>query len=167
MTNAEFCQQYDSVLDKLQAFAMKLTRNPEQAKDLMQETAERAFNNKNRFQVGTNFRAWITTIMRNTFINEYRKNRNRDKLETPIHKLLFVLKSESSNNGAESRLTKEELERVIGQLKEKHRKIFSMYYQGYHYDEISDEMDLPIGTVKSRLFYARKELKKHIKTIYN
>jgi len=166
MTDNEFCNHYSDTVDKLTAYAMKLTRNADRSKDLIQETAKQAYVNKHRYQMGTNFKAWITTIMRNTFINNYRKNKKRRNLETPIDKLLFALEGKSVSNSAESSLTQEELYDIIDGLKDKYSRTFLLFYKGYHYDEISEEMDLPIGTVKSRLFQARKELKKRIKAQY-
>lgn len=166
MTNSEFCNHYNGITQKLQAFAIKLTKNHEDALDLVQETVERAFVNREKFQMGTNFKAWMTTIMRNTFINGYRKNRKQKTVEAPIDDFLFAVESKTISNGAETTMMLGELHQAINDLDGKYRVPFLMFHQGFQYDEIADHMDLPIGTVKSRLFFARKQLKKHIEEYY-
>lgn len=159
MTTFEFNRQYSRLEGLLFSFALKLTSNREDAKDIFQETLLRAFANRNRFTLGTNFKAWITTILRNCFINNYRRQRTRNKVEQPLDQNLeFALKKAVINDGP-SQLMLEELDQLFEQLDNDHRLPFELYYKGHEYREIADMLELPIGTVKSRIFFARKKLK--------
>lgn len=167
MTPIEFNSQYHKLEDLLFAFAMKLTRNYDNAKDLMQETVANAYANRHRFKMGTNFKAWMTTIMRNAFINNYRKIRKRNQIEQPIEDVAYAVESKTINQKADSVIMMKELKKILNSLKDDHRIPFWMYYQGYQYNEIAEHLDLPIGTVKSRIFFARKKLKNKINANYN
>lgn len=167
MTNLEFNCQFDALQRKLLPFAYRLTNNVEDAKDLVQETAIRAFNNRAKFENGTNFRAWVTTIMRNTFINFYRKKKNRATSSEPADSYVFVNEKNACANGAGSNIMMRELQRIINALDNTYRKPFMMFYEGYKYEEIAENMSLPIGTVKSRIFFARRQLRDTINFQYD
>ena len=158
MSTIEFNYHFDTLQSKLLPFAYRLTNNLEDAKDLIQETALRAYNNKEKFEVGTNFRAWVTTIMRNTFINVYRKKKNRATSSEPTDSYVFVNENHACANEAPSNITMMELHNILNSLDVIYRKPFMMFFEGYKYDEIAETMDLPIGTVKSRIFFARQKL---------
>ena len=162
----EFNQQYGKLEGFLYSFALKLTRNSEDAKDLLQETASRAYEFRHRFTVGTNFKAWITTIMRNLMINNVRSSKKRKTAETPIDDVLFAVENKAVKNQAVSSIMSKELDAILGSLSNEYRIPFLMFYQGYEYQEIADHLDLPMGTVKSRIFYARKKLKSLIHQHY-
>jgi RNA polymerase sigma factor (sigma-70 family) len=164
MTTSEFTAKFNELNKTLFGIAMRITRNVEDAHDLMQEAALRAFKNRDRFQVGTNFRAWMATIMKNTFINNYRRNSKRKHLELPYDKFSFAIGNAKSEASATSHLMKAELDKMVEELNDGYKKPFKMFNEGYHYDEIADSMDIPMGTVKSRIFYARKQLKEKIRT---
>ncbi len=166
MTNLEFNCQFDALQKKLLPFAYRLTNNFEDAKDLVQETAIRAFNNREKFENGTNFRAWVTTIMRNTFINFYRKKKNRATSSEPTDSYVFVNENHAVDNSAGSNIMMRELQRIISELDNTYRKPFMMFYEGYKYEEIAEDMSLPIGTVKSRIFFARRQLRDSINYQY-
>lgn len=166
MTPLEFNQQYDSLYDLLFAFAMKLTRNVEDAKDLMQETVTNAYANRHRFEVGTNFKAWITTIMRNAFINEYRKRRTRNKVEEPIENVMYMVENKPSMDETDRIVQMKDLGKILDSLNIEHRLPFLMFFRGYQYNEIAEHFDLPIGTVKSRIYFAREKLKNMIQRNY-
>jgi RNA polymerase sigma-70 factor (ECF subfamily) len=146
--------------------AMKITRNVEDAKDLLQETAIRAYKNRHKFKVGTNFKAWMATIMKNVFINCYRKKKRRPSFDIQVEDLFVVNDRTMVRNAAPSNLMMEELRGSIAGLPEDYRKPFVLFFEGYRYDEIADEMDIPLGTVKSRIFYARRKLREDIKGEY-
>ncbi len=166
LTNIEFQQRYNEYHDLLFGFAMKLTRNLDNANDLMQETACRAFRHRGKFTIGTNFKAWMTTIMRNTFINGYRKKRTRNKVEAPIEDFLFAIENKTINGTAESSVMMNELEALLGKLSTTYRIPFVMFVKGYQYQEIAEQLDIPIGTVKSRIYSARQNMQKMIKEHY-
>lgn len=166
MTTKEFNQKYQPLESLLFAFAMKLTRNSTNAQDLMQETLCRAFKNKDRFLMGTNFKAWITTIMRNNFINDYRKNKTRNRVEAPIEDFSYFVENKSVEGNANSIIMMKELTKMVESLSEGFKEPFNMFNEGFHYDEIAETMGIPIGTVKSRIFFARKKLRNMVANRY-
>jgi len=162
----QFLKEYRTLENRLYAFAMKLTRSSSDADDLMQETVVRAYDNRDRFQVGTNFKSWSTTIMRNTFINNYRSKRRRNLVDGSLEEHSYATESRAVPNDCESTLMMEELSQLLDQVKPKYRTPFLMHYKGYEYQEIAAEMNIPIGTVKSRLYTARQQLSKLIRVHY-
>ena len=166
MTSIEFQDNLTPIRDLLFAFALKLTRNQEDAKDLMQETLTRAFSNLDRFTVGTNFKAWISTIMRNSFINNYRKKKTRNRVEKPVDDFLFAVESTTITGSAHSKIMQKELTNMVDRLEDGYKTPFLMFFQGYRYQEISEQINLPMGTVKSRIFFARKKLKGMVQARY-
>ncbi|MCF8247183.1 MAG: sigma-70 family RNA polymerase sigma factor [Saprospiraceae bacterium] len=166
MTTIEFNCQFNILQHKLLPFAYRLTNNVEDAKDLIQETAMRAYNNKEKFESGTNFKAWVTTIMRNTFINIYRKKKNRATSSEPSDSYIFVNDKFAVDNNAPSNMTMVELDGIMHTLDNIYRTPFQLFFEGYKYEEIAENMNLPIGTVKSRIFFARQKLKETINFSY-
>jgi RNA polymerase sigma-70 factor, ECF subfamily len=163
MSTLEFKGQLDSLASILLSFAYNLTKNGEDAKDLFQETAYRALNNRDKFQPDTNFKAWMFTIMKNIFINNYRKKvKSNTVLDSSDNQYYLNSYSHSSENGAEGSIMISEINHMIEGLDESTRIPFLMHYDGFKYQEIADELGLPLGTVKSRIFFARKELKENI-----
>ena len=163
----QFMKQFSSFQDKLFSFALRLTHNQEDARDLMQETALRAYGNRDKFKVGTNFKGWLTTIMRNTFINNYRREKKRKMVNEPLDTFLFAIENRNTvSNDAFSQLPMQELEGLFEEIGEAYSTPFLMFYRGYHYDEIAEYMQIPMGTVKSRIFFARKKLKALIRELY-
>ncbi len=166
MTSSAFNAQYQPLEDLLFAFAMKLTRDTVNAQDLMQETLCRAYKAKDRFKEGTNFKAWITTIMRNNYINEFRKLKTRNRVEAPVEDYGYMVENKGSQGDAGSLIMMKELTGMVDSLSEDFQKPFVMFMDGYHYDEIAAEMNIPMGTVKSRIFFARKKLKSMVQAQY-
>ena len=165
MSTIEFNSHFNQMTALLQAFAYNLTKNAEDSKDLFQETAFRALRNREKFRQGTNFKAWLFTIMKNIFINNYRKNKRFMKYVSQKISSYFYDKPEAKNN-AESNIMFKELIEIIDELDEKFRAPFMMYYEGFSYEEISEKLGLPLGTVKSRIFFARKHIKAGYKAYY-
>jgi len=160
MTVKEFKSKFYILETLLHSFAYNLTKNKEDAKDLFQETAMRALTNRDKFRVGTNFKAWTFTIMKNIFINNYRKKaRSKTIIDSTDNMYYINSGSNAVDNSAESNIMMEELYKMIGELDETIRVPFLMHYKGFKYQEIADQLELPLGTVKSRIFFARKELK--------
>ena len=167
MTAIEFYTSFDKVTSSLNSFAYNLTKNFEEAKDLYQETAYRALTNRDKFNPGTNFKAWLFTIMKNIFINNYRKKVKSSTIIDNTENLYFLNSgSVSIDNEAGQNILLEELETMIARLDDSIRIPFMMHYVGHKYQEIAEELDLPLGTIKSRIFFARKELKEMIKIHY-
>lgn len=149
------------------AFACHLTKNEDEAQDLLQETAYKAFKYRSMYQPHTNLRAWLMTIMRNTFINDYRQKKRRQTLNDQTPNNFFLNSGDRVVvNLGESEITIKEVTRLIDSLEDWMKIPFLMHYQGYKYDEIATELDIPLGTVKSRIFFARKKLQESLQLMY-
>jgi len=149
--------------DFLKPFAINLTRDSEAANDLYQETLYKALANKEKYNVGTNIKAWLFTIMRNIFINDYRrKSKQKTIFDNTSNDYLINLKQASVSNAAESDLRIKEIYAAIHQLPEIFKVPFQLYFDGYKYQEIADVLGEPLGTVKSRIHFARKLLKERL-----
>jgi RNA polymerase sigma-70 factor, ECF subfamily len=168
MSTLEFNQNLHLLESSLNAFAYSLTKNVEDAKDLYQETAFRAINNSEKFKDDTNFKAWTFTIMKNIFINNYRKKVKANTILDHSDNSFFIDSSpinRSYNDGARS-MFMDELQMMITKLDDSIRVPFLMHFEGHKYNEIAEQFNLPLGTVKSRIFFARKALKEMIKRDY-
>jgi RNA polymerase sigma-70 factor (ECF subfamily) len=159
MNTQEFNTSFAQLNPMLFSFAMSMTRNTTDAKDLMQETALRAYQHLDRFESGSNFKAWVTTIMRNYFISTCRKKKTRNRVLAPIDDFLFAVENKGTSAEVSSTLLKKELEGLLNKLSEEHRTPFLLHHRGFHYDEISKQMNIPMGTVKSRIYFAKKKLR--------
>lgn len=167
MTNIEFTEQLNQFQSFLNNFALRLTQNQEKAKDLVQDTALRAFRYKEKFQVGTNFKGWISTIMRNTFINQYRKDKKRMHVSEPVESFAYALEGQIiTPNQGESNLRMQEIINMFEEMSDLYSVPFLLHYRGYEYKEIADSLKLPIGTVKSRIHTARNKMKETIQAQY-
>lgn len=167
MSTLEFYNQFEQQTQTLHNFALSLTRDSEDAKDLYQETAFRAISNRDKFQPGTNFKAWLITIMKNIFINNYRRKvKGGIVSDNSENQYYFNSINNSINNSAESNMMMKELNTMVDSLDDSLRIPFLRYYHGFKYQEIADELALPLGTVKSRIFFARKALKNMIGNHY-
>jgi len=167
MTSMEFNSKLSGLATLLHSFAYNLTKNMEDAKDLYQETAYRALFNRDKFQPGTNFKAWMFTIMKNIFINNYRKKVKANTiLDTTDNQYYLNSGNHSTSNAAEGGIMLKELNAMVSSLDDSIRVPFVMHFEGFKYQEIADELQLPLGTVKSRIFFARKELKEKILSNY-
>ncbi|MBK8195880.1 MAG: RNA polymerase sigma factor [Lewinellaceae bacterium] len=161
MTSMEFNSKLNTLTTLLHSFAYNLTKNMEDAKDLYQETAYRALFNRDKFQPGTNFKAWMFTIMKNIFINNYRKKVKANTiLDTTDNQYYLNSGSHATSNAAEGGILLKELNILVESLDDSIRIPFLMHFEGFKYQEIADELELPLGTVKSRIFFARKEARK-------
>lgn len=160
--------QLDRISNSLRAFSLKLTGNNVDAEDLFQDTAVRIITNADKYNPGTNFKAWAVTIMRNIFINNYRKKVRRNMIidQTPNNYYLNSGDKTVSNEG-EMNVAFGELISMVDSLPEDFKKPFMMAYQGYKYEEIADELGAPLGTIKSRIFFARKKLQKMYNNYYS
>ncbi|HEX3008814.1 MAG TPA: RNA polymerase sigma factor [Bacteroidales bacterium] len=159
MTAIEFNHQLISLEDKLSRFAMTLTANKEDAKDLLQETLYKALSYRDQFVQYTNLKAWTYTIMKNTFINNYRRNmRQNTTFDNTKDSFFLNQNSDTVNISPEGTFAEKEIKKVIESLDDDFKVPFKMHTEGYKYKEIAKELDLKIGTVKSRIFFTRKKL---------
>ena len=161
MTQIEFNHRITDLYKPLKNFALKLTRNMEDASDLTQETMAKAFYNHDKFREGTNMKAWLYTIMKNIFINNYRRQSNKLIVHDDTENQYFLNSHpQQTGNAGERRLTLKDINDAIARLSHNLRVPFEMAFQGYKYEEIANFMSVPLGTVKIRIHNARKKLKK-------
>jgi RNA polymerase sigma-70 factor, ECF subfamily len=167
MSTIEFSTQFDRLRRTLFSFALNLTKDEESARDLVQETAFKAFKYRDRYEPQTNLRAWLMTIMRNSFINEYRKRKRRQTLnDNTSNDYLLDSGRQAVNNQGESTVMQEEIIKVVNTLEDWVRIPFLMHFQGFKYEEIADELEVPLGTIKSRIFFARQKLQAQMRRLY-
>ena len=148
----------------LLSFALKLTLNKEEAHDLVQETTLKALDNEEKFVDNTNFKGWMMTIMRNIFINNYRKDVKRNTMVDTSDDLYHLNMSQDSGmETPDGAYAANEITAILAGFPEDYRQPFSMHVAGYKYEEISDRLNMPMGTVKSRIFFTRKRLREILK----
>lgn len=159
MKNKKFENQLVESESVLENFAYSLTHNPDEAKDLVQETFLKALLHKKAYKEGTNLRAWLFTIMKNTFINNYRRNKKVQSVITKEDSTPWI--NNISGNviyQADHNTKYAQIVMLINTLPEEQKIPFEMMNQGYKYCEIAEKFNIPIGTVKSRIFLARQKL---------
>ena len=163
MTSTDFNTVIQYHTDFLRPFAVSLTHNSEDAKDLFQETLLRALLYRDKYQFGTNLKAWLYTIMRNIFINDYRRKAKQSTVldNSPNDFLIDQTFNKVVNDGI-TNLNLKEVNQFIHDLPELFRTPFNLYYEGYKYNEIAEALNEPLGTIKSRIHFARKILKQKI-----
>jgi RNA polymerase sigma-70 factor (ECF subfamily) len=160
MSTVEFNELLLTNTEFLKPFAITLTRDNEVAKDLLQETMYRALVNKEKYNVGTNINAWLYTIMRNIFINNYRRKSKQSTIfDNSPNDFLIDYNQVTTANSAEGSLKMKDMELAIHKLPEIFRNPFVLYFEGYKYHEIADLLTEPLGTIKSRIHFARKILR--------
>jgi len=143
----------------LRPYAQALTADPEAARDLTQETLLRALLNSDKYRLGTNLKAWLFTIMRNTFINQYRRQRRMLRVGEPeVLDMINAAQGRTAGNDGYHRLRYREILSAMEQLPTIFRLPFELHYTGYKYAEIAELLQEPLGTVKSRIHCARKSL---------
>lgn len=147
----------------LLSFAYQLTSNREEAQDLLQDTTLKALDNEEKYVDNVNFKGWIFTIMRNIFINNYRQNVRQatvvDKTEDLYH---LNISQDSGLTSPEGSFAVKEINQALNSFTDEYRIPFNMYVAGYKYHEIAAKLGLPLGTVKSRIFFARKRLRSEL-----
>lgn len=149
-------------------FAYKLTSDPNVASDLVQETTLKALDNEEKYADNVNFKGWIFTIMRNIFINNYRRTVRQNTMVDTTDNLYHLNSSaEAVNESPEGAYTINEIAEFIGRMPENFSKPFSLHVAGYKYEEIADKLQLPLGTVKSRIFTTRRQLRELLSDYHN
>lgn len=157
--NASLIEKTLQMDSHLRQYAVSLTMNLDDAEDLLQDTYLKVIQNENSYKEDTNLKAWVITIMKNTFINNYRRKQRSKVFIDQSEDLFYLSNSVSSNeDNADMHLYYTEINKKIQEKKEEQKKPFEMFIDGYKYQEIADEMNISIGTVKSRIFFMRKRL---------
>ena len=158
-TTTTFQTNLMNLQSNLLNFAFMLTSNRDDAYDLLQDTTLKALDNQDKYAENTNFKAWVMTIMRNLFINNYRRSvRNATVVDTTDNLYHLNLSQDSGFESPEETYGANEITAAINEFSDEYRIPFSMHVAGYKYNEIAEHMNLPLGTVKSRIFFARKKL---------
>lgn len=164
MKAADITQEIIKLRPTLKGFTHRFTRDKEESLDLVQDTLLKALMYKDKFREQTNLKGWLFTIMRNTFINNYRKNQ-RAKTSHDDTKELYFLNVEDTHtfNLPDSRYEYYDIWKHVNEIKEEFQIPFKMHASGYKYSEIAEHLQIPIGTVKNRIFQARKEIQEKLK----
>ncbi|MGB4776039.1 MAG: sigma-70 family RNA polymerase sigma factor [Daejeonella sp.] len=164
MNKIRFTNMVVRQTSSLKMYALHFTHDPEDANDLVQDTVLKAIIYSDKFKEGTNLKGWLYTIMKNTFINNYRRFvkissfvTKSDDVSSP--NLVFS----STKNSGESKFIMEDIRKALEKLPNEYCIPFTMYFEGHKYHEIADKLTIPIGTVKTRIHIARKILKKCLK----
>ncbi|MEZ4883572.1 MAG: RNA polymerase sigma factor [Chitinophagales bacterium] len=160
MSTSYVQQQLPSVEKYLLNFAYYMTKSSSEAQDLYQDTVLKVLTKGHLFKQGTNFKAWCATIMRNLFINGYRRKKRANIVLDHSDNNFYINSGKTVSNDGEWKVSYEELVQLVNVLPKTLSVPFVMRFRGYKYDEIAEALDLPMGTVKSRIFLARRQLKK-------
>ena len=162
--NKSFESSLLSLQDNMMNFALSLTTNKEAAEDLLQETTLRVLNNKDKYYENVNFKGWVFTIMHNIFVNNYRRIvRSKTIMDTTDNLYHLNLPQDSGFDTPNGAYTVKEINKAIDSFTDEYKVPFSMHVSGYKYQEIAEHLGLPIGTVKSRIYFARQRLQKMLK----
>ena len=164
MKTLEFTSMLTNHRSSLKMYALHFTHDADDANDLVQDTMLKAITYYTKFREGTNIKGWLYTIMKNTFINNYKKM---------VRVSAFVLRADeissanlmysATRNLAEPKFIMDDLQNALKKLPDTYLVPFNMYFEGYKYYEIAEHLDLPIGTVKTRIHVARQLIKKYLK----
>ncbi len=159
MNTPSFQERLLSLQANMLNFAFMLTSNRDDAYDLLQDTMLKVLDNEDKYTENTNFKGWVFTIMRNIFINNYRRmSRSATVIDKTADCYHLNLSQDSGIDCPETAYAAGEITDAIAEFPEKYRVPFSMHVAGYKYNEIAEHMQLPLGTVKSRIFFARRQL---------
>ena len=160
----KFQKRFNWSTGRVLRFAYKLTANREEANDLLQETSLKALDNEEKYVPDTNFKGWMYTIMRNIFINNYRKVvRDQTFVDTTDNYYHLNLPQDSGFESTEGAYDLKEMHRIVNALPREYKIPFSMHVSGFKYREIAEKLGLPLGTVKSRIFFTRQRLQQELK----
>ncbi|MDD4150000.1 MAG: sigma-70 family RNA polymerase sigma factor [Bacteroidales bacterium] len=158
MSAKDFNNRLMSYENSLNYFALSLTRDSETAKDLVQDTYLKAIQYRDKYTLDNNIKAWLFTILRNTYLNQVTRLSYKNTIKDDSEDSYIIKNTLPENENAESIINTNDISYEINSLNKEYRIPFQMFLDGYKYKEIAEEIDLPIGTVKSRIFFARKIL---------
>jgi RNA polymerase sigma-70 factor (ECF subfamily) len=166
MNAIQFQEKILAIQDNMFHFALMLTTNREDANDLLQDTTLKALDNQDKYVENLNFKGWVLTIMRNIFINNYRKVVKSQTIIDQTEDLYHLnMPQDSGFESPDGTITLKEINKAIRNLEPDLKAPFSLFLIGYKYNEIVDKLNIPMGTLKSRIFLARQELQKKLKDI--
>lgn len=167
MTRTQFQSNLQEVQENLRRYALKLTQDTNDADDLVQDTSLRALTHRDKFVSDINFKGWMMTIMYNIFLNNQdRVERRRKIFDTTVDILNVPLMTEGGYSTPDGAMNIREIYSAIDNLSEHTRTPFKMFLSGYKYSEIAEKIGIPEGTVKSRIFFARKALQKSLRDMH-
>lgn len=158
MSTIDFQEQLVGLRRPLYYFALSLTHDRDNAHDLMQESMLRALTYSDKFRDNTNFKAWVYTIMKNTFINGHRRNKRTDRVMDHVERVRDRVSMIETPATSEATMRMSEIQGALGKLDTIFRTPFQLHHDGYKYHEIADRLEIPVGTVKSRIHQARHRL---------
>lgn len=162
MTAEQFNHRLLGLQQKMFSYALTLTANEEDANDLVQETNFRALSSREKFVMNTNFSAWMHTIMRNSFINNYRRKYKMRQAPMLVDEVSYLSNMYYTHDSPDVIHYANEITSNMNRLDDDFKRPLTMHMEGFKYKEIADKLDMPIGTVKSRIFFGRKKLQKMI-----
>ncbi|KLT66714.1 sigma-70 family RNA polymerase sigma factor [Pedobacter sp. BMA] len=163
MDQHEFSLIADRYSTSLHSNALRFTQDDDEAKDLVQETLLKGVRFCHKFDEGTNVKAWLYVIMKNTYINSYRQAKRRQEVIQVDDEISSAnLMSSASTNSGESTFVMNDIEKAMQSIPENYRIPFQRYFEGYKYEEIAVQMNIPLGTVKTHIHQARHLLKKYL-----
>ena len=145
-------------------FAYQLTTNREAAQDLVQDTTLKVLDNESKYVDNVNFKGWVFTIMRNIFINNYRRSARENTIVDTTEDLYYLSQPQDAGyETPEGAFAANEISTILAGFPADYRQPFSMHVAGYKYEEIAAALKMPLGTVKSRIFFTRKRLREILK----
>lgn len=159
--NTTFTENLIAIQGRLYQFAYRLTANPDAARDLLQETSLAVLDNEELFTPNTNFSAWCHTIMRNLFTNQYRKTiREKAYCDVMFNPMLLFSFTDSV---VDSYSAVSEIQQVLDLLPAAQKEPLILHIYGFKYREIAEKLNIPLGTVKSRISQSKQQLKQQLK----
>ena len=168
MNGIQFQQKLLSLQENMMNFALMLTANRDDAQDLLQDTTLKVLDNQDKFVDNVNFKGWVLTVMRNIFINNYHKIvRVQTVVDSSADLYNLDVVNDSGFDSPDKAYQIKEITKAINGLNDDLKVPFSMFLSGYKYNEIAEKLNVPLGTVKSRIFFARQELQKRLKNFQN
>ena len=168
MNGIQFQQKLLSLQENMMNFALMLTANRDDAQDLLQDTTLKVLDNQDKFVDNVNFKGWVLTVMRNLFINNYYKVvRVQTFVDSSADLYNLEITNDSGLDSPDKAYQIKEITKAINGLNDDLKVPFSMFLSGYKYNEIAEKLNVPLGTVKSRIFFARQELQKRLKDFQN
>ena len=168
MNGIQFQQKLLSLQENMMNFALMLTANRDDAQELLQDTTLKVLDNQDKFVDNVNFKGWVLTVMRNIFINNYHKIvRVQTVVDSSADLYNLDVVNDSGFDSPDKAYQIKEITKAINGLNDDLKVPFSMFLSGYKYNEIAEKLNVPLGTVKSRIFFARQELQKRLKDFQN